>query len=650
MKERIGSEVAQCTNCRLCSDSCPAGVDLERVVTLHRYLEGERGSHGSMFLTLGPMVRPGSWEYEEGETDEGSDIVFFPGCGPMFDSAFKMVGESPYGDYSAMARERKYSNIGQAALKLMNLAGVKPRMLTMCCGHDQYYAGQLDQAESMGNRLKEEVGDATLIVTPCAECRHMLRDIHGLPAVHLSEFLVQRKDDLDLGDTGLKVMYHDPCRLGRHSGVYEEPRELIGSVAELVEFERNREEARCCGVSAWMNCNSLSKEQRERKMEEFESSGADYLVVSCPKCAMHLDCLYHEHGDGGRSREGPNILDLSELLALAAGLHSLGEMSMERYRSTGARSGPVSPVEEGNPEKHMDEELRDTLFSCSTCFHCTSICESSHDTPHLIEDLRSHLVERGMNPEKHRIMRERVSSTGNPFGEEEGYSDVHEGADLVYFPGCTSVYRMESMYDATREILEALGIAYTVPEGLVCCGSPLMRAGYDAGDVKERNLRLLKGKVTVSCAGCHAALAGDYQGVDVEHVVEILAREVHRLPMKELNMKVAYHDPCHLGREFGIYDEPRKVIEAIPGVELVEFQENRENSQCCGGGGGLRSWNREKSEEMGRERMRSAEEMGVDAVVSACPFCKLNLQSVSDMEVLDIVELLSRAMDRPDEP
>jgi len=305
MKTRIGNPVAECTSCKLCERSCPTGVKLDRVVRLWRYVNGSRGSHGSMFLTMGKLIQDGGWEYVEGETDPDSDIVFFPGCTPIYDAAFKVVGEQPYGDYSAMGRDWKYSNIGLAALKLLNLTGVRPRIVTLCCGHDQYYAGELDETEERGERLKEATEGATLIVTPCAECRHMLHDVHGLPAVHISEFLVERCEELPLNHTGMRVMYHDPCRLGRYSGVYGAPRELISRVADLVEFERNREDAVCCGVSAWMNCNSLSKPQREAKIGEFERSGASFLVVSCPKCAMHLDCLYYEEGGEKENERRP---------------------------------------------------------------------------------------------------------------------------------------------------------------------------------------------------------------------------------------------------------------------------------------------------------------------------------------------------------
>jgi len=645
MKERIGRREAQCLSCKLCEEGCPTGVDLVEAVRLQRYLDGIRGSHGSVFLTLSAMNAGGSWRFDEGEVDPTSEVVFFPGCTPLYDTAFQTVSGQPYGDYSAMARERKYSSIGLAALRLLNAMEIKPRMETACCGHDLYYAGRLNEFEARRKDLRSALGDARLIVTPCAECAHALRDLHGLHAVHIAQFLMERRDALPLRRTNLKVMYHDPCRLGRFLGVYDQPRELISSVAELFEFERKREESVCCGVSSWMNCNRASKELRKEKMEEFERSGADLLVTACPKCAMHLDCLYYERGEEGLEREGVNIIDLSELLAMAMGRWSIDEVTVRRFSPTGGR-GRIAPIPtDKDPMRYIDQGTKENIFNCSTCYYCTAVCPTGHETPELMRRVREYMVSTGLNPDRHRRVHDNIVSTGNPYGEKERFAHERKGAELIYFPGCTSVYRTREMVDDTMFILDRLGVAYTVPEGLVCCGSPEMRSGYGGEEVKRINSEIIDRGVIVSCAGCHATLLNDYEGVEVRHIVELLAEGIDQLPLRRLDMRVTYHDPCHLGREFGMYDEPRRVITSIPGVELIEFDRSREHSQCCGGGGGLRSWNPEKSLELARERMREAESLGVDAVVSACPFCKLNLQAAGKLEVLDLVELVRRSIE-----
>ncbi|MEI8191563.1 MAG: heterodisulfide reductase-related iron-sulfur binding cluster [candidate division NC10 bacterium] len=109
-------------------------------------------------------------------------------------------------------------------------------------------------------------------------------------------------------------------------------------------------------------------------------------------------------------------------------------------------------------------------------------------------------------------------------------------------------------------------------------------------------------------------------------------------------MNVGYHDPCHLGRRMGVYDEPRSILASIPGLKLVEPAENREKARCCGGGGGVRSADKERAMKMARERMKGFDECGADVVASACPFCEINLTEATDREVVDVVELVARSL------
>jgi glycolate oxidase len=118
-------------------------------------------------------------------------------------------------------------------------------------------------------------------------------------------------------------------------------------------------------------------------------------------------------------------------------------------------------------------------------------------------------------------------------------------------------------------------------------------------------------------------------------------------------MKVAYHDPCDIGRHMNIYDPPRKVIQAIPSVELIEFPQNRNLAKCCGGGGGLKAYDTEMSLDIAYKRVQQASSIGADTVVSACPACKSNLQLAAArlrkekkgrIKVMDITELVADAL------
>jgi len=119
---------------------------------------------------------------------------------------------------------------------------------------------------------------------------------------------------------------------------------------------------------------------------------------------------------------------------------------------------------------------------------------------------------------------------------------------------------------------------------------------------------------------------------------------------REVKKTVIYHDPCFLGKQNGVYDDPRKVIESIPGVKLVEFDRSRERSLCCEGGGG-RMWIDIPGERLAEVRVRNAAEAGADILAVACPFCLLTFEDAvkttgleGKIEVLEIAELLSQAI------
>jgi Fe-S oxidoreductase len=258
--------------------------------------------------------------------------------------------------------------------------------------------------------------------------------------------------------------------------------------------------------------------------------------------------------------------------------------------------------------------------------------------------LRKELVAGGRGPEQHKAIMERVRSSGNVFGEPAAYSKPKPGAEYVYFPGCVAQFRRRSLLDDTLQVLDALGIDYEVPSGLVCCGSVLKRTGHDLSQVMEKNKELLSGrKVITSCAGCYSTLKSDYDGLDVTHVSQLLAERMGDLELGDLKMELAYHDPCHLGRRMSVYEEPRKVLSSIPGLRVREFKASKDKATCCGGGGGVRSARKDLASKLGTKRAEEAEGMGVDGIATACPFCEVNLEDCG-AEVFDVVELVAKAL------
>jgi len=169
-------------------------------------------------------------------------------------------------------------------------------------------------------------------VTTCPECYRTLKidyaELFGKPkfeVLHASEFLNNLINNGKIkfnGKLGMKVSYQDPCRLGRHMGVYDSPRKVITSIpgVELVEMERNRENALCCGVSAWMGCGRHSKQMQMERLAEAKGTTADLLVTACPKCQIHLNCALSEKLPVKKEEVAIETCDLSVLVARALNL------------------------------------------------------------------------------------------------------------------------------------------------------------------------------------------------------------------------------------------------------------------------------------------------------------------------------------------
>jgi glycolate oxidase len=170
-------------------------------------------------------------------------------------------------------------------------------------------------------------------------------------------------------------------------------------------------------------------------------------------------------------------------------------------------------------------------------------------------------------------------------------------------------------------------------------------------------------EIVATCAGCYRTFKDLYphhakfDGIQIYHFVEYLEKLVtdHLITFKDgaKKVKVAYHDPCDIGRHMNIYDPPRNVIKAIPSVELVEFVQNRNLAKCCGGGGGLKAYQTDMSLDIAYKRIQQANSVGAEVVVSACPACKSNLQVASArlrkekkgrIKVMDIAELVAEAI------
>jgi Fe-S oxidoreductase len=215
---------------------------------------------------------------------------------------------------------------------------------------------------------------------------------------------------------------------------------------------------------------------------------------------------------------------------------------------------------------------------------------------------------------------------------------------MLYFRGCTAREKQTEISKATEKLLRIAGVDFHTLDDEKCCGSVLLRTGFfdEAQEQIKKNTETLKGeKIITSCAGCYKTLKDDYEGLDVIHISQFLDELIKegKLKPSKRDLDVTYHDSCHLGRHSNVFDEPRNVIKSV--ANLVEMESNRENSLCCGAGGGVKSAYPEIAGQMASSRIAQAKQTDCNILITPCPFCKLNLEN-DDLEVLDLTEFIVR--------
>jgi Fe-S oxidoreductase len=349
-----------------------------------------------------------------------------------------------------------------------------------------------------------------------------------------------------------------------------------------------------------------------------------------------------------------------------------------------------------------EDGLIEHIYSCTTCGACDVNCKSVRDMEVLdtILALRARCVEDGHGPmPEQRKYAELVEKHHNIYGEDHNQrfnwlpqnTKLSEGADIVYFVGCSSAYLYPDIARNTLKILHAGGIDFKVMNAEeYCCGAPLWRTGQmaEARKLVEHNLEVLKKQriktLIVSCAECYGTFKGLYPRIteldfEVLHITEVIRRLLKEGKIKlnkKQDMKVTYHDPCLLGRlselyvpwkgeikafgyhqppkkfrrgSNGVYEAPREILKAIPGLELVEMIRNAENSFCCGGGGGVPAAFPDFSLWTASERLKEAVATGAEAIISCCPFCESSFKNAiakaeNKMHYHDLTELVAKAI------
>ncbi len=314
-----------CLGCELCRTVCPSGRSFaEEVLKLRAVLfnNGRRPvmAHTGIIQTLGRIMAKSeksqqrrSWLDPSLRVRDKGEIALFIGCLPYFAVIFKELGVNPL-------------KTARNAVFILNRLGVEPVILAdeRCCGHDLLWLGDNQTVQKLAQRNLSQLHTAGVktVLFLCPECLRTFKldypKIVGatdLKLLHLTEFLagvfVPKKGSGKMMGGKKIVTYQDPCRLARHLGVYDAPREILNRMGkiELKEMAHHREDAICCGGGSFIECGAAVKEMQKRRINEAQATGAELLITACSKCEIHLRCatLGMKEAD---SLKITNIIDL----------------------------------------------------------------------------------------------------------------------------------------------------------------------------------------------------------------------------------------------------------------------------------------------------------------------------------------------------
>ena len=322
-------------------------------------------------------------------------------------------------------------------------------------------------------------------------------------------------------------------------------------------------------------------------------------------------------------------------------------------------------------------ESDEILYACTTCNLCVKNCPRQVKIIDVIRAMRSMIAETGAIPQNLRPILGSVHSHGNPWAEDrskrihwtQGLEVPAFGPDSDYFLFicCTSAFdqRSQKIARAIVTLLRAAGVKFgIIGNEESCCGESVRKIGDEALFTKlaGQNIALFKEKgvkkIITTSPHCFTTFSKEYPELggqfEVQHYSQFLSKLVQEgklTPKNALDKKVVYHDPCYLGRHNEVYGDPRDLLKAIPGLELMEFSQNKAFSLCCGGGGG-RLWMETKPEQrFSDKKMIEAADRGAQVLATACPYCitlfedsRKGTGKEEQIEVKDLTELLQASL------
>jgi Fe-S oxidoreductase len=338
---------------------------------------------------------------------------------------------------------------------------------------------------------------------------------------------------------------------------------------------------------------------------------------------------------------------------------------------------------EGDFDYTDSDKLLEICYFCTSCGACEMNCLRLNEKEPLkaAEALKARLIELGIAPlPAHKELLKSIKNYDNPWmkprKQRRNWTNKLEvkefengNCEYLFFAGCTPSFDPLLQHEIvnTVRVLQQSDISVGIfGEREICCGSPAIRIGDRETffSLVKRNIELFKKngvkKIITHCAGCHHALKYDFPEVPgmpeidfkIVHVTEILAQLVEegRIKFKnEVPMSVTWHDPCHIGRHCGLYEEPRSIIKAIPGIKLIEMERIKDQAWCCGAGAGVRTAFPDLAFKISSERIEEAKETGAEAIATCCPYCEQNLidpikRNGENIKMYDLMDLMLKAL------
>ena len=329
----------------------------------------------------------------------------------------------------------------------------------------------------------------------------------------------------------------------------------------------------------------------------------------------------------------------------------------------------------GLPEIELDE-----IWRCTTCGKCPSECPRGVEQIEVGVAIRRIATAYDVFPSSVNPVRgvsSSLATEGNPLSEERAKRDAWasglsvkpftEEMEVLFFVGCYYSYdpRLQKVALATAKILQKAGVQFGIlGEQESCCGESIRKTGNEElfKSLAKQNIKAFidRGvkRVLVASPHCYHTFKNEYSefmvNFEVVHISQFLAELIKegRLELSgEFKKKVTFHDPCYLGRHNGIYDQPRDVLTQLSGLELVEMPDTRQNSLCCGGGGGRIWMETPKGERFSDLRVAQAQQVGAEVLATSCPYCisnfeesRLALEYDDVLEVKDITEVIYEAL------